>query len=380
MENDELVLVDPKEFGLEPEQAKEVELVFTPVIAERQNLIPEYNDIITREITKELTVEARELRLKFVKVRTSTDKIHKAAKSFYLAGGRFVDAWKNKNITVLTQMEEKLSEIENHFINIEKERIAGLQKERENEVSKYGVDGSYMQLGMMSVDIWENYILGVKLAHQAKIDAEKKAEEDRIAKEKAEIEERERIRKENERLIAEAKEKAKQFAIEKAKAEAERRKIEGKAKREREEADRKLKEEQEKARKEREEAEEKAREIKAEADAKLMAEKEAARKEAEKAAAEKAKLEAEIKAKKDAEERARRDAEQKAITEEKARRDAERKAKNAPDKEKLLGFALTIENLHVPELKGEESKNILSNTIGLLAKVTKYIRSNAESL
>lgn len=184
METEKLVLVDPKEYGLEPKQAEEVESVFLPVIAERENLSSDYEKIVASEISEQVTQDARELRLKLVKVRTNTDKIHKTAKAFYLAGGRFVDAWKNKNVTVISQMEEKLSEIENYYANIEKERIAKLQSDRVQEVLKYDVDGSIMNLGMMSDDVWNNYLLGTKLSYESRIAAEKKAEEERIENER----------------------------------------------------------------------------------------------------------------------------------------------------------------------------------------------------
>ncbi len=105
-------IVDPKDYGLDEKQGSEVEKEFLPVITERENLTSIYSDIVSKEITREIEAEAYDLRLKLVKVRTNTDRIHKAAKAFYLAGGKFVDAWKNKNNTIIEQMEEKLKEIE----------------------------------------------------------------------------------------------------------------------------------------------------------------------------------------------------------------------------------------------------------------------------
>ena len=105
---------------------------------------------------------------------------------------------------------------------------------------------------------------------QERIKAEQKAEENRIAKEKAEAEERERIRKENERLKAEAiererlaeierKKQAEILAKEKARAEAEKQALEEKARKEREIAETKRKEAESLARKKQEAIEAKAR-------------------------------------------------------------------------------------------------------------------------
>lgn len=237
-----------------------------------------------------------------------------------------------------------------------KERFEAEQKElkiqqRMLKVLKVAPEMSRTEFENMSDETFEMFYAGIEKAYNDKIEAEKKAEAERIEKEKAELAERERIRKENERLKAEAEAKEKQLIAERAKAEAERKVIEESAKKEREENERKLKVEQETAR---------------------IA--------AEKAAAEKAKLEAEIKAKSDAEEKARKEAESKVIAEQKAKDAAEKKAKNAPDKTKLIELAARIDGLNMPEIKGEEAKKILSDSINLLSKVSAYIREKSNVL
>lgn len=64
----------------------------------------------------------------------------------------------------------------------------------------------------MSDEMFVVFLSGIEKAFNDKIEAEKKAEAERIAKEQAENEERERIRVENELLKAEAEEKGKQLA------------------------------------------------------------------------------------------------------------------------------------------------------------------------
>ena len=156
-------------------------------------------------------------------------------------------------------------------------------QERLEKIIKYNPTISRFDIENLSEEMFTTLLNGVEKEYNDRIESEKKAEEERIAKEKAEAEERERIRLENERLRKEAEEKEKQLAAERAKAEAERKAIE------------------EKAAKERAIAEEKARKEREEAAHKLQAEQEAARIAQQKAEAEKAKLQAEIQAKKDAE-------------------------------------------------------------------------------
>lgn len=265
MENQTMV-VNPQEFGLEVEKATKINESFLPKLVERDGLVKVYENILTKEISKDVCEEASTLRKKLVKVRTGIAEIHKVEKAFYLASGRYVDALKNKHTLPIEQMEEKLAEVEKYYENIEKERIAKLQKEREGMLLVYEVENvSALNLGVMSDDIWNGFLTGTKTNFEAKKEAERKAEADRIAQEKADAEERERVRIENEKLRKEADEREKAIQAER-KANEE-----------------KFKAEQEKARKEREvlEAKQKAENDKAEAERKKLADELQAKNDAE---------------------------------------------------------------------------------------------------
>lgn len=319
----ELVKISAQEFGLDEAKAQEIESQFLPVIQERDNLLEAYTDVMQKDVSIATCKEARELRLKFVKVRTSTGRIHKVAKAFYLAGGKFVDAWKNRNVTVIQEMETKLEEIETHFERIEAERVEKLNAERYAECLKFTQPELIPQnLGLMDEAVFASYLTGLRVvqeqkieaerkAEEARIEAEKKAEEERKAKEKADREERERIAAENERLKKEAEEREALAAIERKKA-AEERRI----------------------------------------------------------------LEAQIKAKEEAEK-----AEQERIAKaEKTRLAAERKAKAAPDKVKLIQLADALEAYPFQEVKSEDAQMILNNVRGLLKKTATYIRETTEKI
>ena len=112
----ELEKINPTEFGLEVSQVETIEQAFLPKIQEREALVAIYDQLIKSELTPELCKEAKEVRLKLVKVRTGIADIHKTQKAFFLAAGRFVDAWKNKETLPVEQMEDKLSEIENAIL------------------------------------------------------------------------------------------------------------------------------------------------------------------------------------------------------------------------------------------------------------------------
>ena len=158
-------------------------------------------------------------------------------------------------------MEEKLSSIENYYENIERERIKKLTADRVELIKPY-IDIELINadtLGNMEQPVFDNYFAGLKLTYETKLENERKAEEERLRKIEEEKAEQERIRVENEKLKAEAiererlaeierKKQAKILADQKAKADKERKILEEKAKAEaieREKLEKELKAKQE---------------------------------------------------------------------------------------------------------------------------------------
>jgi hypothetical protein len=315
-----LVKINASDYGLEESKAKEIEEIFTPMLAKMVELEKEYNEILKLELNDDTCKMAKQLRLQYVKIRTGTAEIHKKAKLFYLNGGRFVDGWKNAQLFASQEKEETLSKIENHFENLERERVEKLRMERLEKLSPY-TDIEPLALGHMEQTVFDNLLSGFRVAREARIAAEKKAEEDRIAREKADAEAREAQRLENIRLQKEA-------------------------------------EEREKARKEQEKRDAELAKARAEA-------------EAEKKAKEKA--EAEIRAREEADKREKADAERKA-------KEAEKKAARAPDKTKLLNFMQVINDLPRPEVKSIEAAGIIADANSLLIKVANFIKDKANEL
>lgn len=284
----EIVKIDPKEFGLEETKAQEIAAQFKPMLDKMVELEKEYNEVISLPIEdKKTAAKAKELRLKYVKVRTGTAAIHKVQKDFYLSGGRFVDGWKNAQLFASQGIEEKLESIELHLVNIEKAKKEERRLARVAELLPFNVMEP-VGLADMTDDVWSHYFNSVKQSHQLRIEAEQKAERERIAIEKAEAEERERQRLENiqlkkeaeereERMKAEREEQEKILAAERKKAEDERLAAEAIAKKEREEQEKKLQAERvERERVEKELAEKKRQEEEKERKEKEDAEKIAA--------------------------------------------------------------------------------------------------------
>jgi len=232
-----IVDLDPQEFGIESTKALEIQSLFSPVLDTLVELEKDYNQIIVKPIEKDVCIEAKELLKKYVKVRTTTAKIHKEIKADILKKGRFIDGWKNTQIIATEKIEENLKNLSEHFENIEREKALKIQTERSNELLKYEITQIPHDLGNMDEMIWDNLLKGVKQSYEDK----KKAEEERRlegeALRKAEEEKAEIQRKENEKIRAEAEAERKKLEAEKQKLEAEKQKLEAENKKAREEAE-----------------------------------------------------------------------------------------------------------------------------------------------
>lgn len=184
----ELVEIKPEEYGLPKEEGQKLTTDLSVHLEKRQAFIEDYKRIIKQELDDDTIEEAREMRLKLVKVRTQgINKWHKNAKAYFKAGGDFVDAIKRKELATNEEMENTLKEIEDYYDNLAKEKAEKLKKERieaitpfiESEDDLAGVD-----LGAMTADIWDMFLAGKKQSF------EKKQEEERLAEEKRKEEER----------------------------------------------------------------------------------------------------------------------------------------------------------------------------------------------
>jgi hypothetical protein len=337
----ELVNIDPIEYGLDKKKAKTIEGAFLPKLAEQELAAKIYNEIINKDITPEVCEEARELRLKLVKVRTGISEIHRTEKAYYLAAGRFCDALKNKMTLPVTQMEQGLMDIEKHFELIEIERLKQLQITRAQMLTDAGIEFIPENLNVMPDEVWENYLNGA------------------IAGAKALKEEEERKAKEEEAQRIEAE---KQAEKERKEAEEKRKKLEAENKKLREAAE-KLRIENEKKAAKQKIIDEELAEIQRKIDAEKQKKADELAEQLRKANEEKARLEK-------AEEE-RKAAELKRLQEEE---EAEQKRLKAGDQEKIQALITDLEVLKTKyTFQSEENKAKYKGTSTLLDKIIKYI-------
>lgn len=377
----------PAELHLAPEQKQTLEASFAEFFTKAHSLKEQTSSITNPKM-------ARTARLEIKNLRVAAEKKRKELKEDSLRMGKAIDGANNILLAIIVPLEKRLEDIEREEERREGARIAALAQSRRDQLVPLGVAEAIVAsagLGMMSEEAFQTLLDDSKALHEARVERERKAEEERLAKEVAEAKERERIRLENERLLKEAAEREEAARVEREKAEAERKALEAKLAQERKEAEAKAAAEAERVRREKEEAaraaaellkkaqaaaeaqrreaEEKAQREKAAMEAKLKAEREAAEKKAAEERAAREKLEAEARAKQE------KEAEQKRLAEE-----AAEKAALAPDKDKLIAIAASIRSLPLPQVKAKKAVAALEQFKTKIGNLADWIEEKAQEL
>lgn len=181
-------LVKFEQFGLDEQKAIEITKDLPAISAERDVLSVQYSEVMKMDINDpETSKKARDLRILIKNNRTKGfENWHKVNKEFFLRGGQFVDALKNKEVAENKRMEDALESIEKHQERLEAERLVKLNKERIDLVAPYLDDVTGLNLSSMEEDVFEAYLTAKKTAYESKIEAERKAEEKRIEDERKE--------------------------------------------------------------------------------------------------------------------------------------------------------------------------------------------------
>ena len=357
-----------KELALRvPEQKqKEVQNVLSQIFSGTADWKKQADSIVVKDVNDNMSIQLAETGRRNVKTaRLAAEKIFDLKREEVQQKKSEFDLEDKLWLKAKQTAQILFKDIENTFEWKAKfvERYEAEQKElttqlRIEKVSKFTNDINRIALENMSDQIFDIFLSGIEKAFNDKLEAERKAEEDRIAKEEAEAEERERQRLENIRLKKEAEEKEKAL-------EAER----------------------EKVRKENEERERLA-EIERKKQAQILANQKAIAETERKALEGKLEaeriqrenIEAEIRRKNAAAEKAKKEEEFRILAEKKAKIYREKRANLAPDKTKLLAFGQAINDLPRPEIKSIEATEIMTQINGLLVKLNNFIIERANKL
>lgn len=339
-EDNKLVVV-ARESGLAEQKQHVLLASFGEYFTSALSIINQSQDLeVTSEDQTDEIEQAGIARKELKKLRCDAENQRKSLKESALREGQAIDKMFNVIKEMVKPEEDRLEQHEKFAERLAAERFARKVAERSARLVAYGGTPDMYKFEGISDEAFEQLIQDLEDAKQARIEAERKAQEEdeaerqrleaeRLAREKAAAEEAERIRKENEKLKAEAAareaELAKQRAADEKRQQAERL-----------EQNRKIAAERAKAEEERQkrEALETAQQAKAAAEAKVKAEAE----------------------------------------------EAKRQALLAPDKQKIVAFADTLENIELPAVSNLEARKVLESTKEYLDKVSKHLRQKAAQL
>jgi hypothetical protein len=353
--------------SLAPETAQSLQNSFAGFFRDAKSVLEKSRGIVVTDASQKLEIKlARECRLALRAIRVESDKTRKALKEESLRKGKAIDGFHNILIHLTDAEETRLEEQEKFAERQEAQRKAERKASREAALAPFGIDTTFYQLAEMSDEAWAQLLENTRAAHEAKIEAARKAEEERIRLENERLKEQERIREENARLKREAEEREAAAKVERARLEAERKAAEEAARKEREAAEAALREVRRKN-------EEMLKAERAATDAALAEERRKAAKAAEEAAA-KAKAEREAREKLEQEKRDREAAELKRKQAEEAAREA---AAAAPDREKFAAVASTLRAVSVPEMATKKGKALRVQVAERIAQLATWIEEES---
>jgi hypothetical protein len=343
---------------------------FAPYRGEIETALTEARGI-TDDTNAEQRKKARECRLTLKRIRVNVENTRKASKEDAVRYGKAVDGMANVLKFLCEPEEQRLEAIEEAEQRREEGRIKTLVADRTRRILQEEGNPSIYNLAALTDEQFEGIYQSLVQFRVAREEAAKKAEADRIAKEKAEAEAREHQRLENERLKKEAAEREATAKIEREKAEAVQREMEAKLNEER-----KAREAAEAAEAAaltaKQAAERRLSKERAEASAKKQAEIEAmAKREREAAAKKQAEIEAAAKKERDAK-----------AAEEKAAKAAEAKAARAPDKQKLLVWLGKLQAVlgEFPGMKTKDGKDAAIRVMGAANDFIGKVESEIKEL
>lgn len=191
--SNQIIKTVESEYGLPSTDAEQIVLAFQPVVDRMKFIQGLEKDFNPSNITPAVCARARKLRLEYKKVRVLGDKIHKDIKENVLMRSKAIDGTRNIFKLQISEREDYLKSIEEHFERLELERKKKLSEKRKEELKKYNVLTDGLNVGDMSEEVWNEFLSGQKAKYEAEEAHRKKAEEEQRQKEIKERLRRERI-------------------------------------------------------------------------------------------------------------------------------------------------------------------------------------------
>lgn len=370
MNNDKLQVILTEQ-NVAKENMNQLLEAFGAPFAEAGKVLADYRLIkVTEEDQFDLMAEARSKRLTLKSIRVGVENKRKELKEDSLRTGRAIDSVA-KFVKEIIEPAEKYLEEQEKFAEIKAAaRAAEVKTERTKALMQYTDDISVYNLDTMTAEQFQALLTSLKDARDAQIAQDQRIKAEATAKAEAEEKERKRLKAENDKLQAKAKAE-----------EAEKKRIRDIISKITIPCNFNTVEEVNAAGKSLDEYIDSLAETDASNDEIIHA----AINAKDNITNRRQRLIAEAKAKQDrlravALQKEKDDAAALAKAKQAEAEEKERQALLAPDKEKLLALAATLENTQLPALSSKDAQAVLNKTEELLGKISSYIRGNVKGL
>lgn len=184
MSNNELTII-VEENNLSQDFASTLQASFTPFFDQAKVLSNEAKAIVvTAPDQTQLMATARAKRLKLKAIRVDVENKRKELKEESMRTGRAIDGMANVIKFLIVPIEEHL-QLQEDFLKIaEEKRKAELAETRRAELASFGLTDPEYDLENMSEGGYSQLLENTKLGYQAKKDAEAKAEQEAIERDR----------------------------------------------------------------------------------------------------------------------------------------------------------------------------------------------------
>lgn len=174
------LIQDYEKYDLEEGMAKQLASGLPVIVKQREALFAKADEILAMDINDPKSAKlASEARKAIKENRTKgIERWRKTTGEVYLRAKQFIDAIGNKESLVNTTYEEQLEKIEKHAEIEAAKKLKQLEEERAALVAPY-VDGvTVPNLGILADDFFETYLSGLKAKYQEKVELEIKAKKE----------------------------------------------------------------------------------------------------------------------------------------------------------------------------------------------------------
>jgi hypothetical protein len=169
------------ESGLAIQEGEEIKKSYLPFLAQLAEIQSQATKINFDSPTEIDETIARELRLKTVKIRTGSKELKDEREKGYLLRGNLEQAAYNLIEASCKITEDVFNNVEKAREIAEKKRKEQLRIDRSEKLSPYTESVVMYPLGEMSEEQFSELYAGLRTSHEMRLEAERKAEEKRLA-------------------------------------------------------------------------------------------------------------------------------------------------------------------------------------------------------